>query len=68
VAAFYRGEEAVVGRGDGRPGDGSGKLILLFRSYKGEGGESIGCHLMRGNEAARVVLRFNYSQAATSGQ
>jgi hypothetical protein len=57
-----------VGRGDDRPGGGGGKSILLFCSCKGEGGESVGCHLMSGNEVARVVRHFGYSQAATGGK
>jgi hypothetical protein len=51
-----------------RPGGGGAKSILPFRSHKGEGGESVGCHLMRENEVAHVALSFSYSRAAVGGQ
>jgi hypothetical protein len=58
----------VVRRGDGRPGGDGGKSILPCRCYKGEGEESVRCHLMRGDEAACVALHFGYSRAAANGQ
>jgi hypothetical protein len=33
---------------------------LPFQSQKGEGGETLGCHLMRGKEAAQAALQFNF--------